>query len=475
MHTLRSSRRALRAARSSERRRGVIILLTAFLLTFLIGMIAFAVDLGMIANTRAELQNAADAAAYAGAGGLINGTSSATTEAQNFYTLNRAGGSQLANASLGLTFGMWDSTTRAFTAGGTQPNAVKVVSNISNSPLFFGAVFNRTNYNMTATAVATYMPRDIALVLDYSRSMCFDSSFDNIGLLSQSTIQTNMKQIWVDLGSPNYGTTMTFTGTINNGGNSTVKSAFNMKNSNYPFPSGSWDSYIDYVQTDSTVNSAGHRNRFGLLTFIQYIQTWQAQANQSPGLHVASQQPLTSIKDAVDVFLSYLTAHSTDDRVSLTIYSASDYTSVLEQSLTKTYTNVSSKVRARQAGHYTGGTNISAGMNKGRLDLVNNARVGAKKMMILMTDGEATLPSGNSTSDKNACITEANSAAAAGIPIITITVGADADTALMQQIADITGGAYFQIPGGQSTAAVKSQLEAVFAQVAADRPLKLVQ
>ena len=45
----------------------------------------------------------------------------------------------------------------------------------------------------------------------------------------------------------------------------------------------------------------------------------------------------------------------------------------------------------------------------------------------------------------------------------------------MQQVADITGGAYFQIPGGQSVAQVKAQLEAVFAQVAADRPLKLVQ
>lgn len=471
---------ALRRARrgpSSSRRDGIIIVLTAFLLIFLLGMIAFAVDLGMIANTRTELQNAADAAAYAGAGGLVTGTGTATTQAQSFYTANQAGGKQLTNATMGLTFGLWDSNTRVFTAAGSsQPNAVKVVSNISNSPLFFGAVFNRTSYNMTATAVATYMPRDIALVLDYSRSMCFDSSFDNIGLLSQSTIQANMKQIWQDLGSPNYGTTMTFTGTINSSSsNTTVKNAYNMRSSNYPFPGGSWDEYVDFVQTNSTVNSAGHRNRFGLLTFIQYIQTYEAQANQSPGFHVASQQPLTAVKDAVDVFLSYLLSNSTDDRVSLTIYSGSDYTSVLEQSLTKVYTNVSTKVRARQAGHYTGGTNISAGINKGRIDLVNNARVGAKRMIILMTDGEATLPSGNTTSDKAAVITEANAAAAAKIPIVTITVGADADTALMQQVADITGGAYFQVQGGQTVAAVKSQLEAVFAQVAADRPLKLVQ
>jgi Mg-chelatase subunit ChlD len=136
---------------------------------------------------------------------------------------------------------------------------------------------------------------------------------------------------------------------------------------------------------------------------------------------------------------------------------------------------VSSIVRARQAGHYYGGTNISAGMTKGRTELQNNARTGAKKMMILMTDGEANMPTGNPTTDKAKCITEANLLAAAKIPCVTITVGADADSALMQQIADITGGAYFQVPGGQTVAAVKTQLEAVFAQVAADRPLKLVQ
>ena len=352
-----------------------------------------------------------------------------------------------------------------------------MTSNITNKPLFFGNAFGKSSFNMTAQAVATYLPRDIVMVLDYSRSMCFDSSFDNIGVLPQSTIEANMQKIWQDLGSPTYGT-LTFApvsyGTASTS-NSSVINKFKLNNVNYPYPGGSWNAYVDFVQTDSTVNSAGYRNKYGMLTLIQYWQTWQAQANQTPGLHVTSQQPLGALKDAVDVFLSYLTAHSTDDRVGFASYSAADYTATLQQALTKTYSSISTKVRARQAGHDTGGTNISAGMNRGRLELQNNARVGAKKMMILMTDGEATLPSGNTTSDKNACITEANLAAAAKIPIVTITVGADADTALMQQIANITGGAYFQVPGGQSVAAVKAQLEAVFAQVAADRPLKLVQ
>lgn len=467
-------------SRKSPRRdrSGVIIVLTAVLLVFLLGMIAFAVDLGFVANVRTELQMAADSAAYAGAGALVNGSAAAVSEAQNFYTQNKAGGTTLTSNTATYEVGIWNDVSRTFTPGGnSQPNAVRVTSNITNKPLFFGNVFNKSSFDMSAQAVATYLPRDIVVVLDFSRSMCFDSTFDNIGVLPQATIEANMRQIWTDLGTPLYGS-LTLTpvayGTSSTK-NSSVKSKFGLTNSNYPYPSGSWDAYIDFVQSDSTVNSAGYRNKYGGLTLVQYWQTNCSSATQTPGFYNTSQQPVTSVKDAVDVFLSYLTAHSTDDRVGLAIYTSSDNTAILEKSMTKTYSQVSSIVRARQAGHYVGGTNISAGMTTGRNELINNARTGAKKMMILMTDGEANMPTGNSTTDKNKCITEANLAAAAKIPIITITVGADADSALMQQIADITGGAYFQIAGGQTVAAVKSQLEAVFAQVAADRPLKLVQ
>ena len=63
----------------------------------------------------------------------------------------------------------------------------------------------------------------------------------------------------------------------------------------------------------------------------------------------------------------------------------------------------------------------------------------------------------------------------AKIPVVTIALGAYADTALMQQVADITGGACFIVPGGQTIAQVEQQLQQVFVQVASDRPLKLVQ
>lgn len=54
-------------------------------------------------------------------------------------------------------------------------------------------------------------------------------------------------------------------------------------------------------------------------------------------------------------------------------------------------------------------------------------------------------------------------------------MGALADTALMQQVADITGGAAYIVPGGQPVSAVQTQVEAEFAQVASDRPVQMVQ
>ncbi len=71
-------------------------------------------------------------------------------------------------------------------------------------------------------------------------------------------------------------------------------------------------------------------------------------------------------------------------------------------------------------------------------------------------------------------VAEANAAAAAKIKCFSISVGVLADKVLMQQVADITGGIHFNIPGGQSIANVRAQLEAAFRQIASSRPLKLV-
>jgi Mg-chelatase subunit ChlD len=130
--------------------------------------------------------------------------------------------------------------------------------------------------------------------------------------------------------------------------------------------------------------------------------------------------------------------------------------------------------RQRQAGHYDQFTNIGAGMRTARLELEAHHRPKAFQMMILMTDG---LPNRTSTSSSPAQfpIDEAYLAKASDIKIMTISVGAGADTGLMQQIADITGGKHFNVPGGASVAAYAQDLKTIFGEIASDRPLKLIQ
>ena len=450
--------------------------MTALLMIMLMAMVAFGVDVGYIAVARTEIQICTDAAALAGASGLVDGTAVAQTRAQEYLSKNKVAGQTLSTSNATIEFGSWSDTTRVFTPSNSEPNGIRISTTLNSVPLFFGKALNKDSFNVAAQSIAVYQPRDIMLVLDYSGSMSYDSQFRNIGLIGKPAIVANLTQMYSELGltlgslpatSVSYGSSST--------ANSTIRNYFGLNSVAYPFPSGSWNEYIDYVQTDSTLNSAGYRNKYGGITFMHYLLAKRDQYSETPLLWKTSEQPLTALKDAVDEFLAYLSNNSTDDRVGFSLYTSSNNTALLEQSLTKTYTNVSSKVRGRQAGHYVGSTNISAGMSNGRLELQNNARVGVAKLLILMTDGEANLPTGNTSTDKQKVRDEAYLCAAAKIPVVTITVGAGADVALMAEVATITNGASFVVPGGQPISAVQEQLEEVFAQVAADRPLKLVQ
>jgi Flp pilus assembly protein TadG/uncharacterized protein YegL len=462
---------------SGKGHRGNILVLTCVLLVVLLAMVAFGVDVGYMANCRTEIQRATDSAALAGAGELVLGTTPARAEALSYLGLNTVGGRTLSATNATIEFGMWNSTTRAFTLGGTIPNAIRVSTTDTAQPLFFGRVLGVNQFDAKASAIATYQPRDIALALDYSGSMCWDSQFLSIGSIGQPAVEANLLQIYQQLGSPTFGNMQWNPQLMGTSAtpNTNIKNTFGMNTVAWPLPRGSWDEYIDYVKTDGYVYAAGYRYKYGLKTMLNYVLANLYTYADCPLLGPTSEQPLKAVKDSVGVFLTFLQQNTTDDRVALSIFTYSDNTAILEKPLTSQYSQVSTIVNARQAGHYVGGTNISAGMNKARLELQNNARVGAAKLLILMTDGMPTLPTGNLTADKQLVINEANACAAAKIPVVAISLGAAADTDLLQQVSDITGGAHFIIPGGQTVTQVQAQLEQVFAQVAADRPLKLVK
>jgi Flp pilus assembly protein TadG len=63
----------MRLSALGDKRQGAIAPLAAVLAVFLIGMVAFAVDIGWIVLSKTNLQNTADSAALAGADPLMNG------------------------------------------------------------------------------------------------------------------------------------------------------------------------------------------------------------------------------------------------------------------------------------------------------------------------------------------------------------------------------------------------------------------
>jgi Flp pilus assembly protein TadG len=172
------------------KRRGAVAPLMAALMIVLLGMVAFAVDVGWMGIAQTELQNAADAAALAGAGQLMQPSvqynlpgqtltnkasilsaaeDSAKTYAKSFAGYNRAGGvSSLVLLDSDVEFGYTDATGKYTKYTGNVlyatsfPNTIKVTLRLDdtaggNGPLglFFGGVLGRSTTNLTATASAT--------------------------------------------------------------------------------------------------------------------------------------------------------------------------------------------------------------------------------------------------------------------------------------------------------------------------------
>ncbi|NLX99880.1 MAG: VWA domain-containing protein [Rhodopirellula sp.] len=462
------------ASRENGTRRGAIVVLFAVLMIVIFAMLAFAVDLGFVALTRTQLQVAADAAALAGAGTMVGGTEAAEAEVRRYIDLHQQQGSPVDESRTEIRFGNWDTQTRRFDPGAEEVNAIDVAVHSRARPFFFARVLGRDEFDSQARAIASFSPRDIMLVLDFSGSMCFDSQLSSIDTLGRVMVEENLQQIYSDLGSPRFGKMQWTPKSIPGNSTQQVKSALGLTKVPYPYPSGSWDNYISYVMTDSDINRAGYRRRYGYLTWINYLQAEQCRHAQTPDLWMTREQPVTAVKDSVDLLVAYLQENCPHDRLGLSIYTASDSTAILECEFTNDFAEVAEKTRHRQAGHYNIYTNIYDGMKTGRLEFERNGRSSAGKLMVLMTDGQANLPQNEKTAKRRA-LEEAHAAAAARIPIVTISLGAGADTDLMQQIADITKGVYFEIPGGQPVADYEEQLKDVFRRVASDRKLALVQ
>lgn len=211
---------------SAGERRGLILVLTAVLMVVLLGFVAMTVDIGFIELTRTQLQAAADASALSGAMELsgIDDPALVRANARNAVVqaaaMHRAGdqASVAIDPVSDITFGklVWNGNSQTYKIqwgeDQTPYNVIKVrtmrttvAGSDKRLPLFFAPAIGTKKADVGAEAIATFQPRDIMVVLDFSGSMNDDSCFGAIGKLGRSYIESNLQTMWTQLGSPVYG------------------------------------------------------------------------------------------------------------------------------------------------------------------------------------------------------------------------------------------------------------------------------
>jgi len=193
-------------ARFYRKRRGAIVPLVAICLVAILGMVALAIDIGMVAVAKTQAQNAADSAAMVGTRtfnqqsgyNLANVPKNAIMAATN----NKLLGTSIKGDPNSITNPAADTFVSGevtIEAGGyyfvyddansaNEGFQIKIPNKISTepytgvratisttSPVFFGAVFGASPFNVKASAVAAHRPRDAVIIMDLSGSMRFQS------------------------------------------------------------------------------------------------------------------------------------------------------------------------------------------------------------------------------------------------------------------------------------------------------------
>lgn len=139
--------------------KGVTAVYVALLISVFIGFAALAVDIGYLMVTKNELQNAADAAALAGAK-IKDNSASAKTEAVAVARMNMVSGKPILLSMVDARTGQW---TLAFAENNITYDAVKVkVSTNGLFTTFFTKISNI--YSAVGVAFNNTVANDIGLV-----------------------------------------------------------------------------------------------------------------------------------------------------------------------------------------------------------------------------------------------------------------------------------------------------------------------
>ena len=162
---------------------------------------------------------------------------------------------------------------------------------------------------------------------------------------------------------------------------------------------------------------------------------------------------LADAKTAAKAFIDLLS--DTSDKSGLASFGT---LGTLDQGLTFTKADVKNAIDALST-TLPERTNLGDGIDEANTELINHGRSSPVAWVeILLSDGMANEPLPTEAESIAYALGKADAAAAAGITIYTIGLGADVDTATMQEIASKTGGEYYFAP-------TSADLEAIYTEI----------
>ncbi len=390
------------AAQTGER--GSVLVTVALMLTAILLMLILAIDVGVGYAERRKMQNAADAGSLAAAAVLAEGgTDAQILAAINEYTIvQNEAGSFTANYLNG-------STVLGPVGSGKPANITGVqLTATGSAPTFLARMIGYSTVTASSIGSGGFTPLDIVLLFDQSGSMDDDSC--------------DFKDYFLP-GQPCDGISSITNTTCGQCG-------------------GHWSSSRCYWPDNHLMSPAPAKCLpLGVGT--------QTNCQNCKGLWIPPPQPVTDAKNAAIGFvnlnnpnLSKLGLVTYDDTVQRIVH------------LTSPFSAVTNGINAITID--TGCTNSRDGLNQALTEVTSSAygRTDAIKFIVFLTDGVPNVDQCSTCCRAVGCCPAAvqavkavaNTAAGRTVVIYTIGLGADADQAMLQDVADITGGEFFYAP-----------------------------
>ena len=488
------------AEATRRRRGGQVLVLFAVAMVVLVIMCALTADVGRMVTSQAELQNAVDAAALAGASQLHGFVGEAEKTAARQLALQLADVNLVANEGLTLasgdiTFGRYLPGQAVCFESEAQMGAGGIIDSIrvqgrrtTDAPdgpisLFFASIFGMHASGQAVRAVATQPRRYVAFVMDRSGSMCFDTT--NITHKYAPNSDGTMAKsptgwYWMSRVMYVYGSWRTawFYATDDSTGDTV--SSFLPEHIRTRMDGN----YFRYCERDqpNTVQSGWLYAPANVTIHSRYGATYPSWSADSYGPIGSCDyayannpiEPIASSQNAACAFVDLLNAER--DRAALITYG---WNSVLDHPLTDDWSALKTTIASYDP---RGATGTPAGMDKANDEFIDSGRATGygQRVMILLTDGLANTVNGSYYSNPYsmtpvtffgqsvscyiyqtvATAIEAQTLRARnnGIRIYTVSFGSGADQSLMPLIASKTRGAYYY-------AADYADLTAVFVDI----------